>query len=212
MENEAVIGAFSDEQAARITGVSLNQLREWDSAGFFKPSYGSKRAHVPYGRIYSFRDLVALQVLNDLRNQKRIPLQHLKAVSGKLAHLGDDRWTATTLYVLGKRVVFEDPETLEREEVVSGQRVFNIPLRVVIRSTKKKIAEMNDRSASVGKIEHHRYVAQNVRVFAGTRVPVSTVLDFISAGYTVADIVSEFPGLYPEDIASAVADQERTAA
>lgn len=212
MDGGDVIGAFSDEQAARITGVSLHQLREWDKAGFFNPSYGAEQAHIPYGRLYSFRDLVSLQVLHDLRNLKKIPLQHLKAVSAKLAHLGEERWTATTLYVLGKRVVFEHPATLEREEVVSGQRVFNIPLRVVIRSTRKKIAALNVRSAEIGKFGRNRYVVQNERVFAGTRVPVSTVLEFVAAGFTIPQIVREFPGLNPVDVATAITDAGRTAA
>jgi len=29
-------------------------------------------------------------------------VQHLRKVSSRLAHLGEERWTATTLYVLGK--------------------------------------------------------------------------------------------------------------
>lgn len=30
----------------------------------------------PYGRIYSFRDLVCLKVLNGLRNESKVSLQH----------------------------------------------------------------------------------------------------------------------------------------
>lgn len=197
-----VIGAFSDEQAARISGLSIHQLREWDRQGFFKPSYGTTCAHVPYGRIYSFRDLVSLQVLSDLRNEKKIPLQHLKLVSERLSHLGDKRWTATTLYVLGKRVVFENPQTRHREEVVSGQRVFNIPLRVVIKSTRDRIEKLGDRSKRAGTVEAHRFVAQNQRVFAGTRIPVVVVADYLRAGISEAKIISEFPVLRPADIAA----------
>lgn len=209
-ENE-VIGAFSDEQAARITGVSLHQLRQWDKSGFFSPSYGASQKHVPYGRLYSFRDLVSLQVLHDLRNEKKIPLSHLREVSSRLDHLGDARWTATTLYVLGKRVVFENPATLEREEVVSGQRVFNIPLRVVIRSTRKKIATLNSRTDRIGQVERNRYVAQNVPVFAGTRISVEEVLEFVRAGYTVAQIVREFPALHALDVGFAIAQSKAAA-
>lgn len=212
MDDREEIGAFSDEQAARITGVSLHQLREWDRAGFFTPAFGAERAHVPYGRLYSFRDLVSLQVLNDLRNNKRIPLGHLKEVSNKLAHLGADRWIATTLYVLAKRVVFENPTTQEREDVVSRQRVFNIPLRVVIRSTRKKIADLNDRSSVIGTFDQKRYVAQNTRVFAGTRIPVETVLQFVEAGYSPSQITHEFPGLVAADIEAAIALARRNAA
>lgn len=212
MRDENVIGAFSDEQAARISGLSIHQLREWDRQGFFKPSYGSPRAHVPYGRIYSFRDLVSLQVLSDLRNRKKIPLQHLKLVSEKLAHLGDARWTATTLYVLGKRVVFENPNTRRREEVVSGQRVFNIPLRVVIKSTRDKIEELGERSERAGIFEARRFVAQNHRVFAGTRIPVVVIADYLRAGVSEAKIIAEFPVLRPADIDAAKEQMDGKAA
>jgi DNA-binding transcriptional MerR regulator len=212
VEDENVIGAFSDEQAAQITGVSVNQLRQWDAAGFFHPSFSTGRPHIPFGRLYSFRDLVALQVLDDLRNHKKIPLRHLKEVSRKLAHLGDARWTAATLYVLGKRVVFENPVTSLREEVVSGQRVFNIPLRVVIRNTRTRIAAMNERSSEIGQFRQQRFVAQNERVFAGTRIPVAKVLEFWAAGFSIPEIIDEYPTLNPIDVAAAIDDASDNAA
>jgi uncharacterized protein (DUF433 family)/DNA-binding transcriptional MerR regulator len=204
MYDETIIGAFSEEQAASLSDVSLHQLRRWDAEKFFRPSYSDQKG-VPYGRIYSFRDLVSLRVLNDLRNKKRIPLRHLREVSDRLAHLGDARWTATTLYVLGKRVVFDDPRTTLRQEVVSGQRVFDIPLRVVISSTRAAVRKLGRRhSDDVGQISRARFVAQNEPVVAGTRVPVSAVQDFAAAGYSVEQITREYPGLTKEDVAAAV--------
>lgn len=203
MNDENVIGAFSEWQAARISGLSLNQLRSWNAQGLFKPSFGSSKSRIPYGKIYSFRDLVSLQILNDLRNEKKIPLAHLKQVSENLAHLGDQRWTAATLYVLGKRVVFDNPQTNVREEIVSGQRVFNIPLRVVIRSTRDKIQQLNERADRAGKFERQRFVAQNEEVFAGTRIPVSLVREYLEAGFGVDAIKSEFPTLEAADIDAA---------
>ena len=78
MDDDNVIGAFSEEQASRISGVSIYQLRQWDREGFFPAAYSVGKQHVPFGRLYSFRDLVSLQVLNDLRNDKKIPLNHLR--------------------------------------------------------------------------------------------------------------------------------------
>jgi uncharacterized protein (DUF433 family)/DNA-binding transcriptional MerR regulator len=204
MNDETIIGAFSEEQAASLSDVSLHQLRRWDAEGFFRPSYSDQKG-VPYGRIYSFRDLVSLRVLNDLRNKKRIPFRHLREVSDRLAHLGDARWTATTLYVLGKRVVFDDPRTALRQEVVSGQRVFDIPLRVVISSTRAAVRKLGRRNSDhVGQISRARFVAQNEPVVAGTRVPVSAVQDFAAAGYSVERIMREYPGLTKEDVAAAL--------
>jgi hypothetical protein len=79
-------------------------------------------------RLYSFRDIVSLKAL---RNEANVPLEHLREVKEKLIHLGDYIWAKTTLYVFNKRVVFDNPGTKEKEEVVSGQGVLQIPLQVV---------------------------------------------------------------------------------
>lgn len=204
MEDENVIGAFSEEQASRISGVSIYQLRQWDKAGFFPAAYGVGQQHVPFGRLYSFRDLVSLRVLNDLRNDKKIPLSHLREVSAKLSHLGDRKWSGTTLYVLGKRVVLEDPTTKHREDVVSGQQVLNIPLRVVIKNTRNRIKELNKRDSALGQFTKGKFVVHNELVFSGTRIPVSIVIEFHEAGYTPAKILREFPDLTETDIEAAI--------
>jgi uncharacterized protein (DUF433 family) len=203
VNDRTIIGAFSEDQAERLSGVSLGQLRRWDAEGFFRPSFSDEKG-VPYGRIYSFRDVVSLRVLNDLRNEKRIPLRHLREVSAKLSHFGEVKWTATTLYVLGKRVVFTDPRTKLRQEVVSGQRVLDIPLRVVIASTRRAVQQLNMREDQVGKIVRARFVTQNEPVFAGTRIPVAAVRGFADAGYSASQIAREYPDLTEADVAAAL--------
>jgi len=199
-----VVGAFSEEQAEQLSGVSLYQLRRWDKEGLLSPSL-MRLKNTPYGRVYSFRDIVQLRVLNDLRNRKKIPHRHLREVSEKLAHLGEERWIATTLYVLGKRVVYDDPRTSLRQEVVSGQRVFTIPLRVVVSNARRAVRELSRREEKAGKIERGRFVSQNEPVIAGTRVFVATVGDYIRAGFSPAAIIREFPDLTEADIGAAAA-------
>lgn len=213
MSADTIIGAFSEEHAERLTGVSRHQLKRWDRDGFFEPSYAFENRRAAYSRVYSFRDIVSLRVLNDLRNVKGVSRQHLREVSRKLAHLGDAKWTATTLYVLGKRVVFERPGTRVKEEIVSGQQVLDIPLRVVIASTRKAVREMNRRGAAeAGMIVRHRFVAENQRVFAGTRIPVAAVKRYLDAGVSEEVVLGEFPALTSADIEVARAFQERAAA
>jgi uncharacterized protein (DUF433 family) len=208
MEGQIVIGAFSEEQASRISGVSIYQLRQWDNEGFFPAAFGDGKQHVPFGRLYSFRDLVSLRVLNDLRNDKKIPLRHLREVSAKLSHFGDQKWSATTLYVLGKRVVLQDPATKNREDIVSGQQVLDIPLRVVIKNTRDRIKELNNRDNALGKFTRGKFVSHNQLVFSGTRIPVSMVIEFHAAGYSSAKIIREFPDLTDADIAAAIREHE----
>lgn len=204
MHQGNVVGAFSEVDAARLSGLSVNQLRSWDRKGFLRPSFAEPDRRLPYSRIYSFKDVVALRVLGQLRNSYKVPLEHLRQVSEKLAHLGDSRWTATTLYVLGNKVVFRDPRSDNREEVVSGQRVFDIPLRVAVSDTKDAIASLNRRSENeLGKVVHGKFTLQNEPVFEGTRIPVATVRRYLNAGFSPEEIVWEYPDLTIPDIETA---------
>lgn len=212
MSDTSVIGAFSAEHAERLTGVSAAQLRRWDRTKLLQPSYVSSEGG-PFSRLYSFRDLVALRVLNGLRNEHGVSLQHLREVARHLEHLGDAKWTGTTLYVLGKRVVFDNPRTGDREEVVGGQRVFDIPIGVAAGDVRQAIRDMNKRGPEdVGRIVQKRNVMQNVPVFARTRIPISAVQSYLDAGYDDGAILREFPSLSAEDIAAARERNGRRAA
>ena len=204
MEDSTVIGAFGEEDAARLSGLSVWQLREWDRSGFLRPSYAPDNRQLPHSRVYSFRDIVALRVLGQLRNTHHVSLQHLKKVSQKLAEFGDAKWTSTTLYVLGRKVVFDDPRSKERKEVLSGQRVFDIPLRIAAADTRKAIRLLNKRDpGDAGKIVSDRFVMENQPVFNKTRIPVAVVKRYLAAGYSTDGIIKEFPSLSVADIEAA---------
>ncbi len=201
-----IIAAFTTEQTHRLTGVSEWQLRSWAADQFFVPSLAIEEDDFPHMRFYSFRDLVCLKVINLLRNETRIPLQELRNVKERLAHLGEDMWARTTLYILGKRVVFDNPDTGEKEEASSGQGVLQIPLKVVAGNMEEAVRAMRQRREnSVGKIEKKRGVAQSQPVIAGTGIPVRSIQSFSKAGYSVQDIMTQYPALKEEDIRAAIA-------
>ena len=127
----SIVSAFSEEQVQRLTGITAAQLRYWDRTKFLVPSLADENRRRPYSRIYTFRDVVCLKILNVLRNEAKVSLPHLREVKEKLAHLGDDLWAKTTLYILKRKVVFVNPETSRREEVLTGQAILQIPLQAV---------------------------------------------------------------------------------
>ncbi|MBS0361061.1 MAG: DUF433 domain-containing protein [Proteobacteria bacterium] len=199
-----VIGAFSEDQTEILAGVSRHQLREWDRRGLLKPSYGVKDPHVPYGRIYSFRDVVSARVLGQLR-KFRVPFAHLVEVHRKLSAKSDAPWASTVLYVCGREVVVGEPGTRRRHKLLSGQQVFDIPLKVAISSVREDIAKLNERDATKqGQVEKERFVAQGQYVVSGTRIPVSLIASFAKAGYTPEQIRREYPELTAEDVAAAL--------
>ncbi len=206
-ENELpnVVSAFTEEHVERLTGVSKRQLRYWDRDKFFVPSLAYEDRSRPYSRLYSFRDVVSLKVLNELRNKSKVSLPHLREVKDKLAHLGEDLWAKTTLYVLKKKVVFDNPETKAREEIVSGQGVLQIPLKIVTGNMKEAVKELSKRSSeTIGKFDQRRGVAHNQVVIAGTRIPVRSIKAFADAGYSVDDILKEYPTLTAQDVVAAI--------
>jgi uncharacterized protein (DUF433 family) len=201
----SVVSAFTEEQVERLTGVSQRQLRYWASNDFYAPSIKMDDADFGGLRLYSFRDLVCLKVLNALRNDAKISFPEIRATKERLKHLGEDMWIKTTLYILGKRVVFDNPETGEKEEARSGQGVLQVPLRVVAGQMAAAVEAMKSRQEGTsGKIEQKRGVAQNQPVVAGTRIPVRSIQAFSKAGYSVAEINRQYPTLTKEDIDAAI--------
>lgn len=204
-----VASAFSVDQVARLTGLTTNQLTNWDRTGFFSPKFADENRKAAFSRIYSFRDVASLRVLSALRKQN-VSLQHLRKVSEKLSHLGDDRWTKTTLYVVNKKVAFIEPETQAHREILSGQYTFELQLIDVCADLKKDVEDLRRRDASTfGKIERNRWVAHNSFVIAGTRIPVRAIKNFHSAGFSVHQILKEYPDLAESDIKAAIAHEEK---
>lgn len=205
-QKTTVISAFTEDQVERLTGISVTQLRYWDRTGFLAPSLANENRRLPYSRLYTFRDLVSLKVLNALRNESKVSLAHLRDVKERLAHLGDDIWASTVLYVLNKQVVFHNPDTGALEEVVSQQGVLSIPLKVVAGELHAAVDAMKKREGSeVGQIAQSRNVAHNQQVIAGTRIPVRSIKAFADAGYSVEQIIEQYPSLTREDIEAAIA-------
>ena len=204
-DSNVVVAVFTEGEASRLTGISLRQLRYWHRTAFFVPSLGDKRSDGDAFNLYSFRDLVSLQILNALRNGARVSLQHLREVKAKLESLGDDMWAKTTIYVLGRKVVCEtEPERLE--EVVSGQRVLCIPLEVARADMERAVRTSRQRHLDqVGRVATYRGVSQSKPVIAGTGIRVSSIKAFHDAGFSVAQILSEYPTLTEQDVEAAIA-------
>jgi uncharacterized protein (DUF433 family) len=200
-----VVAAFSEEQVERITGLAKGRLRYWANTDFFKPSYAEDKSRGRFSRFYSFKDIVALRTLELLRVQNSVPLQHLRKVAETLKHLNENLWTETTLYVVNKKVVIENPETGRPQEVVTGQYLLGIPLRQVIEDTQADIIEFKKRpKALIGQISRKPGVVRNAWTVSGTRVPVGAIRRLNEDGFTAEQIIDEYPDLTLDDIEAAL--------
>jgi uncharacterized protein (DUF433 family) len=135
-----------------------------------------------------------------LRGQHGVSLPHLREVAGKLGSYSKTPWADIKLKVWNRKVQFDEPETGRTRGVVDGQ-YFLLPLGDVIQDMKQKAEELRRREENqIGELSRHRYVAHNAPVVAGTRVRVLAVLHFLEDGYSVSDILKEYPTLTEADI------------
>jgi uncharacterized protein (DUF433 family) len=204
-----VVGAYSEEQVARIAGLTLRQLQSWARSGFYEPSYVTDER--PFARIYSFRDLVSLKVIGSLRN--KVSMQELRRTAAVLRKDSEEAWTKTRLWVFGGKVLFNEPETGKLREVTGAQYVAEICIEIEVGNALDDVRRLNERTSDVsGRIDRNRYINHRAYVIAGTRIPVKAIKSFHSAGYSVAEIREEYPGLTVEDIEAAIHFDEARAA
>ena len=196
--------AYTPEQVCRVTGLSRRQLRYWDETGFFRPRYAGEGRR--FGRMYSFKDVVGLKTIAKLRD--RLPLQELRRIGVWLHERYAEPWTNLQFFVVGRQVVFEDPEG-RRGLAGSGQAVLPILLGDVERETEAAAADLlSRRPDQIGHIVRNRYVQHNAWVIDGTRIPTSAVWDFQTAGFSVEQIQREYPRLTVADVLSAIAFEQ----
>ena len=200
---------FTLEQAASLSGLTVRQVRYWDETGFFRPSYRDERER-PFGRVYSFQDVVGLRTLAVLRRTHHIPLQSLRKVGTWLDEHYDAPWSELRVFVAGRDVYFHDPDLdVHRAGLRPNQTVIPVDLAEVARSTQADAERLRQRTPEeIGRVEQHRYVSHNAPVLAGTQVRTEAIWNFHEAGYHVDAILAEYPRLTPDDVVAAI-DFER---
>lgn len=202
-----LITAFSVEQTVNLTGVSKTQLRYWAEQGFFTPGEHEVLKGRQYGRIYTFKDLVSLKILNDLRNKAKVPLGQLRELKTKWNEMGDEVWTSQKLSAANGRVIVDSPGGAE--DALSGQKVIEVSIKAECDEMKDKVTRLFRRDAStVGQISRKRRVASNKPTISGTRIPVKTIQAYASRGYSVEEILKEYPALRKEDVLAAIEYRE----
>ena len=201
----SIIGAFTAGQVAILSGLSMRQLAYWDRIGFFRPQYAFENRRSPYSRIYSFTDLVGLRTISVLKGRHGVTLNHLKETAARLARTTDRPWSELRFTVWNREVAEVEPGTGVPEGVLSGQRAL-FTVAEVIDDMERATANLRARNADdAGKIVTHRNVAHNKPVFSGTRIPIGAVQRFAKAGYSIEQILKEYPSLTEADVKAALA-------
>ncbi len=194
--------AFTAQQTARLAGISDRMLKYWEDTDVFFPEYITRRSSGPFRRIYTFKDLVNLRTLAILRTKDDIKLEELRQASDYLRKFSDSPWSELAIRVFDQRVVFRHPHTGEWQAADgSGQLVMVIQLEDVRKESEQLAREsMRRGSDHYGRFERNRYVMSNAWVFAGTRIPVSAILELMDADYGDERILALYPTLRATDL------------
>lgn len=146
--------AFSSKQACQLAGVSPKQVVHWDQKGVVKPSVRPAAGRGTQ-RLYSYKDLLAVKAVKDLRDQG-ISLQRIRGCVAFLRkHLPDVSQPlgyCTLVSVGDKLYLVRDRETLMDTIERPGQLASRVLLRVgkldselrdnVIRLTGKRVEDV----------------------------------------------------------------------
>ena len=211
MDNTLLM-AFTALQSSRLTGLTPRQLSYWDRTGFFRPQYLRKGGKGAFGRVYSFRDLVGLKTVAIMLKEHHIPLQQLRRLGEWLGQRYDTPWSQLRFCVAGRELFFEDQASgqLVRGSRPAGQAALRIiELKPIADDLAQAAKHERERTPDeIAHVEQKRYIQHNLPVVAGTRIPTRAIWEFHQAGYTFAQIISEYPQLAEEDIHAAIRYEE----
>ena len=189
---------FTTEQVSRLTGLPVRVLRDWERARLFTRHFGSDNGRRPSRRLYSFRDLVELRALAELR--KRLPRKELGKLAAWLRDHGETPLAELGVYLSNRKVEFAEPGS----EPPPGAVRFELePLAAELQRAAEQLGQRTP--DEFGKIVRRRGVMGGALVLAGTRIPTKAVWSFHEAGYDTAGILEQYPHLTEDDVQAAIA-------
>jgi uncharacterized protein (DUF433 family) len=202
-----VIEAFTQDLAAKVTGLTRRQLEYWDELGVVTPSIASHEWRLP--RLYSFRDLLKLKVAAEMRRLKWLPGQIRRMMRDLEAKGFDDplltlRFVADPKGSKGNRVYYIDPQAGPMSARVPGQEaaVFDLKLRDLRTGLEDTIDRLTQRQP--GTVRKIRQVQGSAPVLEGTRIRTSLVAQLRDEGWGVRRIIAAYPHLTRADVRAAL--------
>jgi uncharacterized protein (DUF433 family) len=198
--------AFTADLAAKITGLSVSQLHRWDRTGFFQPSLGDPDRRRPCGKIYSLRDVIALRAIAKVR-AAGVPFSEIAKLRDELAPAANGEYRIRFFHIVGKHMFVSSSEALAvaKSRGLPGVSA-TIDIDAVIAEVEEGVRRLSERTPDqIGQITSNRWIMSGVPIIAGTRIPTATISWFHDNGYTLAEILENFPRLTAIDVDAAVA-------
>lgn len=191
------------ERAARIAGIPRRKLAYWEKTRVVEPNYHRRLSPRVSIRLYDLQRLSDLLVAVELR-RREISLQHIREVLAHLRARGY-RISALNYQVVGNEILYQDAD-----EPWEGSRKRYQPLLpdvLDLEPIKLKVQEATRterREVDAGRVVKVRNVISSKPVFAGTRIPVEAVWEYLDYGKTPDEIREAYPRLTQADLDKAV--------
>jgi uncharacterized protein (DUF433 family) len=187
------------DQACKLAQISRRKLLYWQDAGLISPAAQHQFSPRNTVRLYGFDELVELLVAAQIR--EHLSLHHIRKVIGRLRASG--RYAAPLrelrYAVANRRLYFQHPDGTWEDGMQAGQIIIEGTIRLEPIHAAIRAAARRD-PALAGQTTRRRGVLGSKETFAGTRVPVQVVLEYLSSGATAAEILESFPALQPGDV------------
>ena len=195
--------AFPDTKARQLARVSMRRLRYWEQVGLVVPSIKRRISPGTTVRLYSFQDLLALLVVSELRTEREMSLQRIRRLVKHLRSRDyDEPLRELKFATVGREIYFQHPDGSWEGDLGPDQVVFEHAIRLdPLRSRIERAAKRPVEDA--GQIVKRRGVHASAPVFAGTRIKVATVQEYLRNGQSLGEILEAFPDLKQADVQEA---------
>lgn len=199
--------SYSTDQAALVTRAPVSLLREWENEAVVRPrsTYLDRRGE--RHALYTFEHLVDISALLWLRGQLPTQPPMLKTVMRALAAFSPDAWTAMeidsseTLIISGVAMETRVPLNVD----VSGRAGLSVRREDIERTCELRTTQLQERTTDqVGRVVQNQNVRNGQPVLAGTRIPTIAIQEFHDAGYSVTELLDQYPRLTPADVEAAL--------
>ncbi len=187
--------------AARVVGVPEHRLRRWNQIGLVEPSVSSRLGGHPVWT-FSLEDLVQASVVRQLED-RGADVRTIRRIVEAVRSATDPKPLASLRWAIDSSDVFVG---FPDGSWVRGRRPKETVIQEVLEldEIRARAREAIQRPRSdAGAVEKRRRVVGNKEIFAGTRIPVEAVVDYLRAGASSKMITEAFPDLTDQDIALA---------
>lgn len=187
--------AFGVASTAKVTGFSERRLRRWDREGWYSPSYGDPERPEVFGGSYSYADLVRLRTAAALM-ERGVPVRRALAAVGGRSPLDQQEIPVETLYVADGQVVARcsDDQAVAGDGEAVEPRALSAEVDEGVRLLGVRAPEQ------IGTTERRRGWVNGWEVFAGTRIPMLTIIDLLENGWSRSEILTSYDRLRDADL------------